>query len=103
MEGCNASVQHMTAFVAARTQMYALETLYYKSRGKTKMLQYVEGKKDGDMRQFQQSQKELCLYNSSQMLAACRGGRGADAINTLCVKNVDLPRDLTHFPGEDLL
>eukprot|EP00971_Amphidinium_carterae_P196669 3903216-Amphidinium_carterae.1 len=93
MEGCNASVQHVTAIVAARTQMYALETF-----------KHVEGKKDGDMRQFHQTQKELCLYNSSQKLAACRGGRDADAINRLCVKNVvDLPRDLTHFPGEALL
>eukprot|EP00971_Amphidinium_carterae_P057884 1144907-Amphidinium_carterae.1 len=64
IQGCHASVpRHAATLVAARTQLFALETLYWKRNGNARMLQHTQAKKDEDMRQFQQTQQEMCLYN----------------------------------------
>eukprot|EP00971_Amphidinium_carterae_P049093 967390-Amphidinium_carterae.1 len=67
------------------------------------MLQHVEGKKDGDMRQFHHTQKELCLYNSTQKLAACRDGfESATNIKGHHDRNGDDHTDLCHRGGRSV-
>eukprot|EP00971_Amphidinium_carterae_P048801 961762-Amphidinium_carterae.1 len=95
IQGCRASVpRHAATLVAARTQMFALESLYWKRRGDARMLQHTQAKTDEDMRQFQQTQLEMCLYNHT--LTEYPSDVPS---NCICVKNSALPRDLTHFPG----
>eukprot|EP00971_Amphidinium_carterae_P090338 1788896-Amphidinium_carterae.1 len=110
VQGCGASLpEHVSTHVAARGMMYALESLYYKQKGDAKMLEHVNKRKDEDMKEFKQTQEELCLYNETVVVpkndvpAKCWPHlQSGTVVDKLCVKNSALPRDLKEFPAEGL-